>query len=150
MATRNQTIAIALISLVGTLGTAFLTSRATAKSTVDERAKELRTIHMESGSYDFDNREMHANSMDKPVEGEAKGVGFTPRLIRKHIEFGKEFSFVPVVRAGLESLDASNETNLRVQVFAENITTKGFDLRLQTWSDTRLFFVTSNWFAYEQ
>jgi hypothetical protein len=150
MPTRNQSIAMAIISLVGSLGVAAITSHVTTNSTIDDRAKDLRAIHLESGSQDFDSEQMKANHMDKPPNGVPVTVSYTPRIIRQHIQFDKQFDFTPVVRTGLQSLDVGNEAHIRILVSADNVTTAGFDLRVQTWSDSRIYFVATDWFAYEQ
>ena len=48
----------------------------------------------------------------------------------------------------LSLLDTEKNTNLRINVYAEHIDTSGFDLRIATWHDTKLYRITATWIAF--
>ncbi|MGB0799525.1 MAG: H-type lectin domain-containing protein, partial [Planktomarina sp.] len=70
-----------------------------------------------------------------------------PREVRKFVEFEEAFRSAPTVQVGLSMWDLDNQTNLRADIKAENVTDAGFDLVFRTWSDTRIARVRANWMA---
>ena len=65
-------------------------------------------------------------------------TGSGDREIRREVKFSGKFKSPPAVQVTLSLLDVDQSTNTRVEVVAEDITTKGFDLVFRTWSDTRI------------
>lgn len=74
-------------------------------------------------------------------------TGDGPRLIREKIEFGDGFRSTPSVMVSLSMWDISNGANMRMDVQAENITPKGFDIVFRTWGDTKVARVRVAWQA---
>lgn len=63
------------------------------------------------------------------------------------VRFTKPFSRAPDVSAAIVKIDTDHRNNLRAKVFAENITTRGFDLIAETWSDTIVYGLSASWIA---
>lgn len=68
----------------------------------------------------------------------------------RHVTFGTPFLRAPRVSVSLAQLDNERLFNLRVNVFARNVTKSGFDLVVATWSETRLYSVGASWMAHGQ
>jgi hypothetical protein len=68
----------------------------------------------------------------------------------RHITFNKPFLRTPRVSVSLAQVDNEPLFNLRVNVFARNVTRLGFDLVATTWSETRLYSVGASWIAHGQ
>ena len=65
-------------------------------------------------------------------------TGSGDREIRREVKFAGKFKSPPAVHVNLSLLDVDQSTNTRVEIVAEDITTKGFDLVFRIWSDTRI------------
>ncbi len=77
------------------------------------------------------------------LEPSAEGRrGFFNRVL-----FDAPFNTVPVVHVGVVGLDVSKDDNLRLSVRAEDITTQGFTLRVETWLNTKIWSVDVSWLA---
>ena len=74
-------------------------------------------------------------------------TGSGDREIRREVKFSGKFKSPPAVQVTLSLLDVDQSTNTRVEVVAEDITTKGFDLVFRTWSDTRIARARAAWLA---
>ena len=74
-------------------------------------------------------------------------TGEGEREVRLHISFSKPFHEKPAVMVGLSLWDMASETNSRVDLSAESITKKGFNLVFKTWGDTRIARVRADWTA---
>ena len=57
------------------------------------------------------------------------------------------FANIPQVLVSPVHLDVFHTSNLRLDVRARNITTRGFDLELETWSTTQIFRLKIQWMA---
>jgi H-type lectin domain len=143
-------IGVAVITVFGAIVVSFITSKATTQSTFDEKVKTMKPIHLESGQFAVDQQTAHQYHLDEFTGKTLVQINFSPRIYRRHVDFDKEFSFIPVVRVGLTSLDSGNDAHLRIMIYSENVSEKGFDLIVQTWSDTRIYGVEANWIAYQQ
>ncbi len=77
------------------------------------------------------------------LEPSAEGRrGFSNRVV-----FDAPFNSAPVVHVGVVGLDVSKDDNLRLSVRAEDITTQGFTLRVETWLNTKIWSVEVSWLA---
>lgn len=65
-------------------------------------------------------------------------TGDGPRKTRMAVPFSEAYIAKPVVYVSVSMLDASNGTNTRFDVQAEDITNKGFDIVFRTWGDTKV------------
>jgi hypothetical protein len=74
-----------------------------------------------------------------------KGTGARER--RKRITFPQAFRAVPMVHVGLSLWDTDSGTNARMDISAENVTPKSFDVVFRTWGDTRVARVRVSWMA---
>lgn len=74
-------------------------------------------------------------------------TGSGNRESRFHVVFSERFLGPPAVIIGLSLLDMSNETNIRADIAAENITEKEFQIVFRTWSDSRVARIRADWTA---
>jgi hypothetical protein len=72
------------------------------------------------------------------------------RLWTKRINFDQSFQQTPAVVTGLSLLDIVTDDDIRANVEADNISADGFDIKITTWNDTKLWSITATWFAYEK
>ncbi len=65
------------------------------------------------------------------------------------IPFPSRFSAQPNVVLALCGLDCGHMTNLRVEVYPENVQPEEFNIVVRTWDDTELYAATVTWIAYD-
>lgn len=73
--------------------------------------------------------------------------GASDRSFTQHIDFAEAFSEVPAIVLGITYLE-STVVPLRVAVEAKNVSTRGFDVEIRTWLDTRVWSCGGSWIAY--
>ena len=73
--------------------------------------------------------------------------GTGERRFHATIKFPEPFTTSPRVAVALTGVDASNTTNLRIWIAAQDIETHEFDLEVNTWDNTILHGVTGVWIA---
>jgi hypothetical protein len=151
----RATVMIALIGLAGSLGVAYINRQGvkadlrTNKSELELRFKNLRGIQVQSGFVEGINSLPDWTLHIAPVKTHLR-ESTPPRVFTKRVDFPEAFSSLPSVVVGIRALDASREANTRIIVSAGNIDTRGFTLRIQTWSDSKLYDVILDWLAYQQ
>ena len=69
------------------------------------------------------------------------------RKYSKYINFNKKYKNKPNVIVSLKGIDASNDKYIRVNLFAKNISNKGFNLECLTWEDSKNYAVFTSWIA---
>ena len=69
------------------------------------------------------------------------------KLTTGAITFDQAFASAPTVVVMLHSLDMSKDANIRVRVFAENITKTGFTINAETSADSILYSAGITWIA---
>ena len=74
--------------------------------------------------------------------------GDGPREERKNINFAQPYAAIPHVQVSISMWDISNNTNIRSDVQAENITTEGFEIVFRTWADTQIARVRVAWTSF--
>ena len=74
-------------------------------------------------------------------------AGEGPREVVYPILFSEPFTDVPVVTAGLSMWDIAADANSRVDLSVQTVSTRGCELRLRTWGDTRIARVRVSWQA---
>ncbi|HBE16223.1 MAG TPA: hypothetical protein DEG17_16565 [Cyanobacteria bacterium UBA11149] len=74
--------------------------------------------------------------------------GSGERKFITHVYFEEPYQKPPTVIVSLTGMDVSNVSNLRIMVSPINITETGFDLELQTWADSQIVSLWSNWTAF--
>ena len=72
-------------------------------------------------------------------------TGEGPRVIRQRVTFSEQYDTPPTVMVALSMWDFSHEANVRADVQAEEIGTKGFDIVFRTWGDTKVARVRVAW-----
>jgi len=81
------------------------------------------------------------------VDGGAMWTGAGPREVRQTECFAEGFVEPPVVTIGISMWDIASQSNSRVDISAENVTTTGFQIVFRTWGDTRVARVRADWLA---
>lgn len=76
------------------------------------------------------------------LEGEGE------RCYRTYILFSESFSRPPQVIVSLSYFDIINTANSRLSVKVSSIDLRGFSFEIYTYSDTKVWGVGVNWFAY--
>lgn len=71
--------------------------------------------------------------------------GEGPRQSRAKVLFSQPYSTPPHVQVSISMWDISNNTNIRADVKAEDITETGFDIVFRTWVDTQVARVRVAW-----
>ena len=64
-----------------------------------------------------------------------------------HVNFVSPFNNVPLVHLGLTGFDIDKQESARISVEPTNITSYGFIVKVETWSNTRVYSVDINWLA---
>ncbi len=72
------------------------------------------------------------------------------RTFVSNISFDAPFSNIPIVHVGLSGFDIDQRDSARISVHTENITSNGFELRIKTWRNTRIYKVEISWIALGQ
>ena len=67
-----------------------------------------------------------------------------------HILFDAPFSNTPIVHIGLSGFDIDQRDSARISVQATAITSTGFDMRIKSWQNTRVYKVEASWIAMGQ
>ena len=70
------------------------------------------------------------------------------RAVRKSVMFSQPFANTPHVQVSMAMWDISNNTNIRADVQAEDITETGFNIVFRTWSDTQVARVRVAWTSF--
>lgn len=84
------------------------------------------------------NQSLAGYSLDKN-EGE--------RTMTIDIDFETSFTEKPQIFLSVTQIDSDKESNLRYNVEAISISRDGFTLRVNTWSDSKLFSISGYWLA---
>lgn len=75
-------------------------------------------------------------------------TGAGPREFRVEVGFSATFVTPPMVQVGMSMWDIDQQANQRVDIAAEMITEKGFEVVFRTWGDTRVARVRCDWIAF--
>ncbi len=139
------TIIVSIITILGSIIAAIITSTSTTKDKIDEVAQNFKPIHLESGLVEVEGENTGLNAIPKNLSKK----NITSRKFVSHIDFDKPFGFTPVVRTSFTAIDVDKNENLRLLIYPTAITNKGFDIVAQTWSDTKINYINLTWFAYQ-
>jgi hypothetical protein len=89
-------------------------------------------------------------SINQSVAGFALDNNNGERIMTIDIKFDKPFNSKPKVYLSLIQIDASKETNIRYNIEAVSVSRDGFTLKVNTWSDSKIFSMSGNWLAYTE
>ena len=64
-----------------------------------------------------------------------------------NVRFKEAFRNPPQVNIAIKMIDISEGANQRYDLILEDVSPKGFDVRLKTWSDTKIARASINWSA---
>lgn len=81
------------------------------------------------------------------VDDGAMWTGTGPREVRQRLSFKQAFVEPPLVTVGISMWDIDHQTNSRVDIAAESVTAKGFEIVFRTWANTRIARVRADWMA---
>lgn len=81
------------------------------------------------------------------VDDGAMWTGTGPREVRQFQNFKEAFVAPPLVTVGISMWDIDHQTNSRVDITAESVTTKGFEIVFRTWANTRIARIRADWMA---
>lgn len=81
------------------------------------------------------------------ADGGAMWTGEGNRECRFQVSFKPGFYMAPSVTVGISMWDIDHKTNSRVDISAEHITPKGFQIVFRTWGDSRIARVRADWMA---
>lgn len=84
------------------------------------------------------------------VHDGAMWTGSGPREVRHTETFREAFVEPPVVSLGISMWDIDHNTNSRVDISAENVTAREFEIVFRTWADTRIARIRADWVAIGQ
>jgi hypothetical protein len=102
-------------------------------------AEANNILKIDSGECDFVFYELS----DAKYMLNAKG----DRGYSKYINFNKKFKNKPNIIVSLKGIDAANDRFIRVNIFAKNISNKGFNLECLTWDDSKTYGIYASWIA---
>lgn len=74
-------------------------------------------------------------------------TGKGDRIVRRRVEFSEAFRKAPSAMVNLSMWDTDHATNTRIDLRADDITERGFDVVFQTWGDTRVARIRVGWTA---
>lgn len=69
------------------------------------------------------------------------------RTVQQWVSYRARFKQTPSVVTNISMADVDKGANFRLKVRAENVTSQGFTLSVQTWADTKLYSCTVSWVA---
>ena len=70
-----------------------------------------------------------------------------PRRFISKVNFDTPFAGLPLVHIGIAGFDMDQRDSARLSVRADNISTTGFQITLQTWQNSRVYEVEVSWLA---
>jgi len=65
-----------------------------------------------------------------------------------NVSFPQPFASPPTVTVNISSFDMEEDVNARFTVYAQNVTTSGFQMVYYTWADSAVFGASATWLAY--
>jgi hypothetical protein len=100
----------------------------------------LAQSYFKSGNWSV-NQSIAAYSLDKN-NGD--------RSMTLEIKFDEPFQNIPHILLSISQLDADKDSNIRYKAEAFSISRDGFTLKVQTWSDSRIFSISGYWLAISE
>ena len=74
-------------------------------------------------------------------------TGKGPRECRQPVRFSETFRDPPTVNVGISMWDMDQKTNQRIDISADRINAKGFEIVFRTWGDSRVARIRADWIA---
>jgi hypothetical protein len=68
-------------------------------------------------------------------------------FVLSNVRFEKQYAKPPTVLVWLAGIDMDKAANWRLKAYATAVTESGFDLNVQTWSDSKLYGASAAWLA---
>ena len=73
--------------------------------------------------------------------------GDKDRVVTIPIKFENEIEGVRKIIPSILAIDADSHANTRFDVYSENLTPAGFDLKISTWYDSKVHVIVISWIA---
>jgi hypothetical protein len=70
------------------------------------------------------------------------------RSVLVEVTFDEPFDTKPDVVLGITTLDASSQMNVRYNVTTMSVSRDGFTIKITTWAETQIFYITGHWIAH--
>lgn len=67
-----------------------------------------------------------------------------------NVQFETSFSNTPIIHIAISGFDIDQRDSSRVSATPEMITSTGFDIRINTWCETRVYKIEVSWLALGQ
>ncbi|CEL54673.1 hypothetical protein RSOLAG1IB_07207 [Rhizoctonia solani AG-1 IB] len=67
----------------------------------------------------------------------------------KKVTFSKNFEHPPVVYLAINRIDETNDGNLRVKAYVQDVTAQGMSVHLDSWGDTVMYTTVGQWIALQ-
>ncbi|WP_342354303.1 H-type lectin domain-containing protein [Thalassovita gelatinovora] len=80
-------------------------------------------------------------------DGGEMWTGAGNRERRQKVTFSEPFKSAPAVTCSVSLWDVDYSTNIRSDVYAQEITEKDFDIVFNTWDNTRIARIRVSWMA---
>ncbi len=74
-------------------------------------------------------------------------AGEGAREARSDVAFSEPFVTAPMVHVGMSMWDSVGSANQRMDIAAENVTPRGFEIVFRTWGDSKVARVRADWLA---
>jgi hypothetical protein len=84
---------------------------------------------------------------DTTTPGWGLGQGSGTRAYTFHVTFATTYAIPPTVQISITHMDMDTVPNSRLETYAANVTSQGFDLVFRTWSDSKVGGAGATWIA---
>jgi hypothetical protein len=138
-------IAIAIIGVIGSLGVAIIKGHFD-RTHIDDRLSNLSGIDIEVGAWGAGYADKGWN-LGSPDD---HSIPKTMRIFRMPIKFSHQFTKEPKILLSVSGIDIANDANFRWFVDSEDTTTEGFTIKLTANENFKVYFLSGQWFAYQQ
>jgi H-type lectin domain len=139
-------IVLAIVGVLGSLAVTSITSAFRMES-ADRFQARYNGFDIQYGHLSGSSAEDATWTLDKILPIEEREANF--RKSRHHIRFDRDFSEIPTVIVNLAQLHSTNNAHLRIMMNVENATRTGCDIVISTWSDSKIYWVEMDWFAFQ-
>ncbi len=99
-----------------------------------------------AGSLEVGGRTIQPVTIQSGEIGAGNLVGVVDRAFP--VTFNGPFPVPPTLVVALKALDVDHGANLRINTYASNVSTTGFNLHFGVWADTHVYWAVASWIAY--
>jgi hypothetical protein len=151
---RNKiALLVAIATGIGAIGSAIVTGVFQTKN-LDARLKNLGPIQMEGDAWvvGYGDRGWSLGTPTTPtVNGDPiGGVPQNSRDFTYHVNFKEKFSSPPHVVVSVTMLDEWKNGGVKWVVGPFNVSTDGFDIKIEAYPESVIYTVGGNWLAFQR